>query len=221
MPVRIGDATPSGFRFGDLTATKIYLGDILVFPAFTVVSQTFSTVGNWTFNIPAECGAIDIILLGGGGGGSSGNGAIGTGSGGEGGHWQAVTLIRGIDIPFTATQITGVVADGGTGGPGGWIPINGNPGGNTTANVAGLALVGEGGQGGGFFSGDRAGYAPVPQVLNYNGINYTGGAATGNSAANGNAPGGGAGGGNSGFFGFPAGGGGKGARGQAWVRAYV
>ncbi|AXH49560.1 hypothetical protein SEA_DRUANTIA_5 [Mycobacterium phage Druantia] len=220
MPVRIGDATPSGFRFGDLTATKIYLGDVLVFPAFTVVSQTFSTVGNWTFNIPAECGAIDIILLGGGGGGSSGNAGLGNGGGGDGGLWETLTLIRGIDFPSTALQITGTVGDGGNGGSGGWIPINGADGNPTTANIPGVGLVQAlGGNGGNWTSGSRPGKGPGNRV--HNGINYTGGANTGDSAANGNPPGGGAGGGNSGFFGFPAGGGGKGARGQAWVRAYV
>ncbi|AZS08211.1 hypothetical protein PBI_IRONMAN_8 [Mycobacterium phage IronMan] len=220
MPVRIGDATPSSLRFGDLTATKAYLGDVLVFPVFAVVSQTFTTT--WTFNIPLECAFIDIVLLGGGGGGSSGNIAVSPGEGGDAGKWQTITLQRGVDIPWTATQITGTIGGGGKGGIGGWIPINGNKGGSTTATVADVGtLTAEGGDGGNlqWNSGNRAGKGPG--TLIYNDIPYVGAANTGNSAANGNTPGGGGGGGNAGASFFPAGSGGDGARGQAWCRAYV
>ncbi|ATN88079.1 hypothetical protein SEA_CINDARADIX_5 [Mycobacterium phage Cindaradix] len=221
MPVRIGDATPTSLRFGDLTATKAYLGDVLVFPAFVAVSQTFTTT--WTFNIPAECAFIDLVLLGGGGGGSSGNIAVSPGEGGYAGEWLTITLERGVDIPWTATQITGTIGNGGSGGSGGWVPFNGNNGGNTVATIAGVgswtAVGGEGGNPIRWTNEGRAGRGPG--TINFNGIPYVGGNPTANSAAAGNAPGGGGGGGNAGAGIFPAGGGGNGARGQAWCRAYV
>uniref|UniRef100_A0AAU8GUB1 Glycine-rich domain-containing protein n=1 Tax=Mycobacterium phage BabyBack TaxID=3158877 RepID=A0AAU8GUB1_9CAUD len=223
MPVRIGDATPSSLRFGDLTATKAYLGDVLVFPAFSVVSQAFTTVGNWAFNIPLECAFIDVVLLGGGGGGSSGNIAASPGEGGYAGQWQYFTLRRGIDIPWNVLQITGTVGGGGDRGAAGWVPDNGENGGNTTATVAGVAtwtaLGGEGGNPIRWTTEGRAGRSPGTITLND--IPYVGGAATPSSATNGNAPGGGGGGGNAGAAFLPAGAGGLGARGQAWCRAYV
>ncbi|AOT24662.1 hypothetical protein PBI_STASIA_5 [Mycobacterium phage Stasia] len=220
MPVRIGNATPSSLRFGDLTATKAYLGDVLVFPVFAVVSQTFTTT--WTFNIPAECAFIDIVLLGAGGGGSSGNIGASAGQGGRPGEWQTITLQRGVDIPWTATQITGTIGSGGGGGIGGWVPFDGGQGGSTTATIAGVGtLTALGGIGGQFSFGSEGRAGQGPGTINFNGIPYVGAGPTGNSAANGNTPGGGGGGGNAGAAFFPAGSGGNGARGQAWCRAYV
>ncbi|AQP30999.1 hypothetical protein SEA_TINYBOT_4 [Mycobacterium phage Tinybot] len=221
MPVGIRNLTPSAYYFGNSQASRLYIGDVRVWPAFAPVSQTFATAGAWTFNIPTECLLIDVILLGAGGGGSSGNGAIGTGEGGDAGEWLAVTLRRGVDIPWNVLQITGTVGNGGSGGPGGWLPLSGDPGQPTVATIAGVGSIqANGGTPGAFATGrSRPGKGPGPYT--YNGIQYPGGANTANSAANGNAPGGGGGGGNSGFFGLPAGAGGVGARGQAWARAYV
>ncbi|WNN94418.1 hypothetical protein SEA_KORENI_5 [Mycobacterium phage Koreni] len=223
MPVGIRNLTPSAYYFGNSQASRLYLGDVRVWPAFAPVSQTFTTVGAWTFNIPTECLLIDVILLAGGGGGSSGNIAGSPGEGGYAGAWEYFTLRRGVDIPWNILQLTGTVGGGGNGGIGGWVPITGSNGGNTTVTAAGVgtvtALGGEGGDPIRWTTEGRAGRSPG--TINFNGIPYVGGNPTANSAAAGNAPGGGGGGGNAGAAFFPAGSGGNGARGQAWCRAYV
>ncbi|ARQ95467.1 minor tail protein [Mycobacterium phage Shandong1] len=187
-----------------------------------VFSQTYTTVGTYTFAIPWWANFIDVVLLGGGGGGSSGNAAVGAGSGGQGGNFVYVKLVRGVDIPYAATTITGAVPDGGAPGPAGFFPINGDPGGTATAIVNTLTwqLSATGGEGGKFLTG-VPGDGANPNSVTFNGILYQGGLATSSSnGVAGNAPGGAGSGGRSGFFGIPAGAGGKGARGQVWIRAY-
>lgn len=73
---------------------------------------TISTAGAYSYTIPRNCNTIDVILLGGGGGGGSSN-FFAWGGGGNAGSRTYVTLQRGVDIPWSATVITGSVGSGG------------------------------------------------------------------------------------------------------------
>ncbi|AOT25509.1 hypothetical protein SEA_MARGO_5 [Mycobacterium phage Margo] len=225
MAIRLGSVNPNAFRVGTQSPSRIFLGDKQVWPEFTEVRQQITTAGSYTFNIPAGCLFIDVILLGGGGGGQGMGSATAWGQGGWAGSWGIWTLRRGIDIPWSTTQITGVVGAGGTAGPGFSLSGTGagGAGGNTTAVATGWAgtHVANGGAGGNNRNLDTTGKSPGTQTVN--GINYVGGAeafnAVGGSAA-GNIYGGG---GQAamisiGFFGNA---GGAGARGTAWFRAYT
>ncbi|AHB79558.1 hypothetical protein PBI_VALIDUS_28 [Mycobacterium phage Validus] len=172
------------------------------YPTTEPLRQEFITPGAFTFTIPYWCEYIDVVLLGGGEAGTNGSFA-GNGQGGRAGLWFTVTLRRGVDIPWTATTITGVVGAGGA--------SNGANGGATTATVAGLTSTAAGGDGGmGLLnpSGQGAGN------MDYNGELYVGGASQTSLNGAGREPGGGGAGG--GFLSS----GGRGGRGQAWIRAY-
>ncbi|APL99599.1 minor tail protein [Mycobacterium phage Camperdownii] len=224
MPIRFGSIVPVTFRLGTVTPTRIFQGDRQVWPEFAEVRQQFTNTGNYSFTIPALCHRLDIILLGGGGGGQGMGNATAWGKGGDAGNWQIVTLVRGIDIPWTTTQITGSVGVGGTAGAGGLYLGNngpGGPGGNTTAVITGVGtLTALGGAGGHERNLDTTGKSPGTR--NVNGIDYVGGAEADGIAGSqaGNPPGGGgqASRTSTGFFGIA---GGAGARGQAWIRAYI
>ncbi|ACE79935.1 hypothetical protein Pukovnik_8 [Mycobacterium phage Pukovnik] len=223
MAIRLGGINPL-FRVGTQTPSRIFIGDRQAWPEFAEVRQQFTATGNYTFPIPAGCVFIDVILLGGGGGGQGMGNATAWGKGGEAGDWQIVTLRRGVDIPWTATTITGSVGVGGKAGDGGLYLGNngpGGPGGNTTAVITGLGtLTALGGAGGHERNLDTAGRSPGTQ--NVNGIDYVGGAEVNGIAGSqaGSPPGGGgqASRTSTGFFGIA---GGAGARGQAWYRAYI
>ncbi|ASR85912.1 hypothetical protein SEA_PEANAM_28 [Mycobacterium phage Peanam] len=172
------------------------------YPATEPLRQEFITPGAFTFAIPYWCEYIDVVLLGGGEAGTNGSFA-GNGQGGRAGLWFTITLRRGVDIPWTATTITGVVGAGGA--------SNGANGGATTMAVAGVSGSAAGGDGGmGLLtpSGQGAG------DMNYNGELYVGGASQTSLNNPGREPGGGGAGG--GFLSS----GGRGGRGQAWIRAY-
>ena len=79
------------------------------------LSETFTTPGAYTYNIPAWANNIDVILLGAGGGGGGCNGIL-QGEGGGAGQWDYTTLVRGVNFPTNTTQITGTVGTGGTAG---------------------------------------------------------------------------------------------------------
>ena len=75
------------------------------------LAQTFAVAGAYTYNIPTWANFIDVILLGAGGGGAGGNASNGDGVGGKAGVFATITLRRGVDIPSSLTQITGVIGD--------------------------------------------------------------------------------------------------------------
>ncbi|QWY79548.1 hypothetical protein SEA_SCOUT_5 [Mycobacterium phage Scout] len=213
MAIRLGSVNPNAFRVGTQTPSRIFLGNDLVWPAFTPQEQIFNVVGAYTYNIPANCRFIDVILLGGGGGGK-GLGLIGLwGEGGKAGTWQAFTLQRGVHIPWSATQIVGQIGAGGaqsntSGGNGG----SGEP---TTAVVPVFGTVAAaGGDGGTQQNLDTPGKSPGN--ITHNGRTYVGGAQQNSPQTAGNPPGGGGGGATITF-----GRGGAGARGQAWFYAYI
>ncbi|QGJ97290.1 hypothetical protein PBI_ISCA_5 [Mycobacterium phage Isca] len=211
MAIRFGSVNPNAFRVGTQTPSRIFLGNDLVWPEFTTVTQQFTTPGAFTYNIPAGCLYLDIIVLGSGACGKGMQLIDLWGPGGGGGQWNSVTLRRGVDLPWSTTQITGTVAQG--------RPSNGQgaslAGYDTTASITGWGtLTGAGGRPGGEVGGGIEGKSPGNHVRN--GITYVGGAAQGNIGGNGNPPGGG---GASHTFTF--GNGGKGADGSVWIRAYI
>ncbi|ASR86116.1 hypothetical protein SEA_BOBSWAGET_9 [Mycobacterium phage BobSwaget] len=225
MAIRLGTLDPPAFRVGTITPTRIFQGNSLVWPPYTETTQIFATVGSSVYDIPANCRFIDIVLLGGGGGGAGGNNANGDGQGGEPSVFVTRTLVRGIDIPWSVTQITVTVGAGGTAGAGG--VGSGGPGGTTSVStVTGFTLSSVGGTGG-VGTNPFQGTTPIGDgvtPVTFNGILYQGGSSVGSAnpsavGANGNAPGGGAEGGGGRIIqqGF---GGGTGGRGQAWLRAY-
>lgn len=168
-----------------------------------VEPATFDVAGGYTYNIPSWCTHIDVILLG---GGEAGTGiGFGNGSGGQAGNWAVATLVRGNDIPWGVTSITGTVGAGGTG--------NGGPGADTTATFSGGGTYTGTGGTGNMGAVNPGGEAAGSQT--YNDQSYVGGGGQGSLGNAGVAPGGGGAGG-----GFGAGVGGVGARGQAWFYAY-
>jgi len=186
-------------------------------PPMAPITQQYTTAGNHTYNIPAHALRLDIVCLGGGAGGSGGAGGFGAGSGGNGGSWNAATLRRGVDIPWSTSSISITVGSGGAGGSGGVLGSDGQPGGASSAATSGWGISAAGGTTGGFGAG-QAGKAPNPQNYTYNGVTYNGGAQQGSGGGAGNAPGGGGAGGNGGLI--SGSNGGAGAVGRVWVRAY-
>ncbi|QBJ04810.1 hypothetical protein SEA_ELEPHANTOON_8 [Mycobacterium phage Elephantoon] len=221
MAIRLGANSPA-FRVGSQTPSRIFLGPNQVWPEFTEVRTPYTA--NFTFTIPSGCVFIDIVLLGGGGGGQGMGNATAWGRGGDAGQWNAITLRRGVDIPWSLASFTGVIGGGGAAGAGG-IYLSGGAGGNggnTTVTITGIGtLTALGGAGGNNRNLDTAGRSPGTQ--NWKGIDYVGGAeamnAAGGSAA-GNEPGGGGQAAmlSTGFFGLA---GGAGAKGRVWIRAYI
>ena len=169
-------------------------------------TQTFSTAGAYTCNLPADWLLADIIVLGGGRGGKDGGGGYSAGKGGAAGSWGVWTIVRGTNVPWSFMQITGTVGAAGT--------RSGNNGGASTAVVSGYGTLT--GNGGGGDAGGQNGGAAGSQTVS--GVTYSGGAGgTGNGGA-GTAPGAGGAGGNGGLF--SGSNGGNGAAGRVWVRAY-
>lgn len=189
------------------------------FPAMSPATQTFSSTGSATYNIPYWCRYIDVVFISGGASGQTGNGAVNTaGKGGNSGQWQGVRLERGVDIPWTATTLTINV------GAGGARPANSDNAGPTAGantvltyqNLAGQTVTVTATGGSGTQSGQNGG---SPGNFTFQGVGYTGGnGGTGNAGA-GAQPGAGGAGGNGGIFGSRTQGG-LGGNGQAWCRAY-
>jgi hypothetical protein len=199
-------ARSSPFSGGSLlTATQ-------AFPAKAPQTDTFTTIGAYTYTIPYWARYIDIILVGGGGGGQ-GMGLFGSwGEGGFAGTWDTITMERGVSIPWTTSQITGVVGAAGTAGPASSAAAG--AGGASTANATGMAAQsGAGGAGGAASNTQTTGDSPGNVVVQ--GVTYVGGAAQGSARGAGNAPGGGGGGTT-----VSSTGGGVGSRGQVWFRAW-
>ncbi|QGJ90069.1 minor tail protein [Mycobacterium phage Indlulamithi] len=181
------------------------------FPAFASTNQTLTATGYLI--IPYWCRYIDLIVISGGAGGHGGNGGNGQdGMGGNPGNWNAITIERGVHIPWASTQLYSVVGAGGAGTAS--REQNGGPGGDAYVydQSNNVLLYAVGGQPrNGYTSGGAGISAPA---YTFNGITYPGG--TGGALNNpGNPAGGGGGGGYGGFF-TSAGKGYPGARGQTW-----
>jgi hypothetical protein len=207
-PSTIADASITYSNNVPFIEVGIADGDIAV-PVYTPRTEVFDIVGAFSYSIPPWAVYLDVIAVGAGAGGQGGQAF--TGNGGGGGGWQAVTLLRGVDIPLTTTSITGSVGAGGAGSTG-----NGSPGGSSTAIATGWAgLTAAGGT-----NPNPSGSGPIPGLSpgneTFNGVPYTGGASQTTARSAGIAPGGGGAGGNLSFIAVS---GGAGARGQVWIVA--
>lgn len=185
------------------------------FPPLSPTTATFTTVGSTSWNFPKAADHLDLIAVGGGASGQTGSGVINRrGDGGIAGHWAAMTVTRGVDVPWSARTVAVTV------GAGGAQPANSdhagpNWGGASTMTIDGAGTITANGGDGKVSgqNGENAGTYP------HNGQNYVGGnGGTGNGGA-GQAPGGAGAGGNGGILGSRTRGG-AGARGQCWGRAY-
>jgi hypothetical protein len=169
-------------------------------------TSSFSSPGAYTYHIPDFCDTIDVVLLGSGHGGWGGG--LGTwGSGGRAGHFTTATVLRGDDIPWDTTTITGFIPPGGHGGAPFTIGEDGYP---TTASADGMTTLTAAGASSAwlFNPGEAAGSVTL------NGRTYRGGAQENTPGERGNRPGGG------GAGAWPLGRGGDGADGKAWFYAY-
>ncbi|KLI05867.1 hypothetical protein ABW05_23945 [Mycolicibacterium senegalense] len=168
------------------------------FPAVAPVLSPFTASGNYT--IPWWCNKIDVVVLGGGGGAL--NGGFTNGAGGKAGQWNAITLTRGVNIPWTQTLIAFVVGTGGTHGA--------LAGSGAASSAAGIS--GSGGAGGAAF-GAQPGESPGNYTFGANPNPYVGGPTATSSTIQ--VPG--VGGYGGGLFGSGAT---DGGRGQVWFYAY-
>ncbi|UJD20871.1 minor tail protein [Mycobacterium phage Zimmer] len=220
----VGNLALSSINYtGDIpvAALGIVEGDVPP-PYFAPRTTEIAAVGAFVYDIPTWAKYIECVYCSGGGSGRGGNGinTVG-GEGGGAGQWLTETLVRGVDFPANATQITGFVGDGGVfaqaynpGSPGQATYRDAIPGGKAGVSV-------DGGPGGNVENNDTTGKSPGTITYGENPPqNYVGGNG-GNGGRNGSpgaAPGGGGGGGYGGIYGvgFASG---PGARGGAWFRA--
>ncbi|QGJ88312.1 hypothetical protein SEA_DREAMTEAM1_32 [Mycobacterium phage DreamTeam1] len=212
--ISLGATTVPKMSIGTTPIVKVSLGSVLIVPVFTPVTTPFTTTGSFTYNIPAECSRLDVIVLGGGGGGQASLAIFAYGAPGGPGGWKGATLVRGVDIDPSITQITGRVGVGGAGGPGPSISP-GFPGQSSTASCAGFSLEGAQGDGGVLAVGSQAATrGKGPGNFTWNGILYTGGADNTANSQDGKVPGGAGNGSAQLSRGY------DGGRGQVWIRAY-
>ncbi|ADB93702.1 hypothetical protein REDROCK_8 [Mycobacterium phage RedRock] len=245
MGIYLGSTALNTFRVGTQTPDRIFLGNDLVWPDITPVPQSFTAAGAWQWFFPVNCRFIDIIILGGGGGGQGSGSSFINGLGGNAGSWNAVTLKRGVDIPWDLAVISGVIGNGGGGGNWGFGAIPGLPGGaggDTTATATGIGTLTAAGGNGVIGAGNMTGKSPgnftwngrlyvgagnmtgkSPGNFTWNGRLYVGGAerprgGSGTTNVPGNPPGGGGPGGQGGAFSGQNGG--NGAPGAVFLYAY-
>ncbi|AHJ86373.1 hypothetical protein 40AC_9 [Mycobacterium phage 40AC] len=228
MAIRLGTVSPL-FRVGTETPSRIFLGNDLAWPEFTEATTTFNYTSSGAvqiYNIPTFCSRIDLIAIGGGGGGQGSGCCAVNGFGGQAGTWDAMILIRGVDIPWDLTQLCVVVGFGGSGGTGlgGAIPGLPGGGGSNTSWYAGPTtasteiLRGELGIGGiGGIVGANVAGASSPDFT-FNGITYPGATGGRTSGQAGGVPGAAGAGATGGLFIGSSGG--KGGNGRAYARAY-
>lgn len=140
-----GGASPASITDAQITYNNVlpYINfGIRDVPAGYEPNQTdeYFTDGTYTYVIPAFARVagtkLDLVGLGSGGGGG-GSGYFLPGEGGLPGTWNAITLTCGVDYPTTATSLTIIVANGGTGGQGAY----GFPGSATTIQWVDMSSV--------------------------------------------------------------------------------
>lgn len=183
-------------------------------------TQTWTTPGTYVFDAPLAYSRFDLVGIGGGGGGA-GSRAFGNGYGAGAGKWNSLRLTRGVNFLATATQITVVVGDHGSGNP--IYYTSGEAGGATTftyQNQSGTNTVltcagGAGGNTSGDNRSNSSGASPSPITLSFQGESYPGGAG-GGTAGNGDDPGGGGGGAV-----YATAIVGSGGDGQGWIKALI
>lgn len=113
---------------GGLSATA-------TFPTTSPATTTYTTAGSYTYSIPYWCNSFDVVCLGAGGGGNGGGAGYVNGGGGGEGSYSVKTYIRGTDVPWTQTSLSGVVGAAGSAGA---------DGGHTTADPVTFGAAGGG-----------------------------------------------------------------------------
>lgn len=106
----------------------------------TLTSETFTSIGANTFNVPSNVSFVWLTLTGGGGGGAAGNGSDNTGGGGGGGGHYVHNLPLQV-TPGEAISVT--IGDGGAGGA-----SDGDNGSDGNASSFGGYITCLGGEGG-------------------------------------------------------------------------
>lgn len=179
------------------TAAVIESSAVAAFQAMSAARVDITATGAFTYNIPAACKYIDVIVLGGGGGGREGDGGFGaTGNGGLAGTYASATYQRGVDLPWTQSTITGSVGAAGPAGAKNAGNVTASSRGGTTTAGALSAVGGDGGSG----TNGNAGASPGNRTQGS--MTMTGGATapSGSGRTVGKPPGGGGGGGAGGIF---------------------
>lgn len=212
--LQFGEGFVKALYLGSAPVTQLYLGELLVWTVEDGQLDVFTEPGAFTYDIPSWATHVDVVLLGGGASGEGGNSALYRGTGGGHGQWKAATLVRGVDIEFGTTQITGTVGDVAGPVPGATPPVSGNATSAAATGWGGLTA-----NGGTVATGNLGTAGQSPGDFEFNGEVYGGGLGGGWPGGWATPPGAGGGGGQGWLVG--GGGGGQGARGQAWFRAYL
>ena len=152
-----------------------------------------------TISFPAWARFIDFVGIGGGASGQTGNGANGVaGRGGNPGEWYAVTIERGVDIPWTTKQAVLAIGKGGARAANSDF-AEPNPGSASWIRIAGYGeIVAQGGIG---TRSEAHHDGKAAAIFTYNGNVFTGGLGGYEGSPTGERPGGGGSGGNGGLFG--------------------
>ena len=132
-------------------------------------SQSFTSTGGSTFNVPTGVTAVDVLVVGGGGAGGGANGQTGSDGGGGGG---AGGLVYAPSYPVTPGGTVSVTVGAGGAAPNGYGDTNGQSGGNSvfgslTANGGGVGVrngqtASNGGSGGAGGYGSNGGETNQP-----------------------------------------------------------
>lgn len=210
--------TGSQVYVGTTPASRVYVGNVLVWPNYQEEIHLLTTVGTSNIPIPSWARYADVVLIGGGHGGNAGNsGTSAFGPGGTASAWVTSTW------DLRSPVVTAVSVTVGDGGAGGQTPSQiGSDGQPTTASTGGHTLTSPGGS---TVTSTRT--AGSPGDVTYGGVLHVGGVgAAGSGSVSGSgaqpgasstAPGAGGPGGLGGFVGQYQRGG-PGTRGQAWIK---
>ena len=115
---------------------RIQVGCTVGWPTLSPDTQSYTTAGSHTYNIPRNYRYIQLVGVGGGASGQTGHGGINAaGQGGKGGVWASVVLERGVDIPYSEMTLSITVGDGGA-QPANSDHAASNPGAATTITSA-------------------------------------------------------------------------------------
>lgn len=180
------------------------------------------TASNLAWQLPDWCDAYDMVGLGAGGGGNPGTSGYANGRGGGPGQFAARTIVRGVDVPWTARAHMITVGTGGGQSTQGSATSMGPTG---IAGVGISATQGFGGASGGGQWGESPGYVFTFHGQQYwgglnhipaSGANYAGWSGCGDGNLGG--PGTGGAGGRGALIGGDPGG--VGCRGQGWIYCY-
>lgn len=174
---------------GNLTGKGTLSAQNVGFAPHAPTTQTISTVGLNTYDIPYWCTYIDLILVGGGGGGSYSS--FSSAVGGAGGQLVGQTFQRGGAIPWMTTTITVTVGSGGKAGTGSGGPTAGGPTTATWTGKPGSTPLTAGGGGAMASTMGQTGTGTSPASVTVNGTPYSGGTSQATPAGTGNKPGGG------------------------------